>query len=363
MKPQQTILLIIVLMTFGSCKNFNSKIIEENANQAEYYGNKKDTALVKHSKEKVFPKISNLSEYKRSVFIPTLESKISNKKNAVYCVTLLYAWDEIRKTITTPLQIEDKFSDLSLLNNSKSYIGVLDSEDYEAKGEVIGDKIIAKASFKKSLPFEVRLQGFDNEIKVEDKLKFDNIKVASFGTFGCFRDISSMIEILFYEDDNNFILKLIPKDKQHEIVLFKSEIKFNSMTEIIEEISKKVEIGKVESQNKKLRWKYRFEEMDVVIIPKFKFNIETNYKALEGQNFKSNESVFYIETASQKTAFILDENGADIESEALMAASSNKPKPKKMRFDKPFFLMLKKADCMNPYFGLWTTNTELMVKE
>jgi len=40
-----------------------------------------------------------------------------------------------------------------------------------------------------------------------------------------------------------------------------------------------------------------------------------------------------------------------------------KPKPKKMIFDKPFLILLKRKDAKNPYFGLWNTNTELMIKE
>jgi hypothetical protein len=40
-----------------------------------------------------------------------------------------------------------------------------------------------------------------------------------------------------------------------------------------------------------------------------------------------------------------------------------KPKPKKMIFDKPFLILLKRTDAKNPYFGLWATNTELMTKE
>ena len=41
----------------------------------------------------------------------------------------------------------------------------------------------------------------------------------------------------------------------------------------------------------------------------------------------------------------------------------DEPKSKIMRFDKPFLLLLKRKDSSNPYFGLWITNTELMLKE
>jgi hypothetical protein len=32
-----------------------------------------------------------------------------------------------------------------------------------------------------------------------------------------------------------------------------------------------------------------------------------------------------------------------------------------MIFDKEFLILLKRKDAENPYFGMWTTNTELMI--
>ena len=46
-----------------------------------------------------------------------------------------------------------------------------------------------------------------------------------------------------------------------------------------------------------------------------------------------------------------------------MGEEYEKPKPKKLVFDKPFLILLKRTNAKNPYFGLWTTNTELMTKE
>lgn len=334
MRQQSLIIMTVVLTIFLSCQN-----------------NRK------------FPEVTDLSQYEKTEFLPTLENKINEGKNSVYCVSLLYAWDEIRKVIKAPLQIDSNFYDLTLLNNSKSYIDVLKSDEYSASGEVDGDLIKVRAEFKKSLPFEIKLTSFNNE------LTFDNVKVASFGTFGYDYEISKIIRIVYYKNDNNFIIKLIPKDNEHEIILFMSEKKFTTMIEMISEIESKIEIGNTEKQNDKLSWKYYLAEEDEVVIPKFKFNIATNYSAIEGNGFKTKEREFLIETAWQRTAFILDESGAELESETEVYALEemeediNKPKPKKMRFDKPFFLILKRIDNKYPYFGMWTLNTELMIRE
>jgi len=152
--------------------------------------------------------------------------------------------------------------------------------------------------------------------------------------------------------------------------LYKSKKIFNTMAEMYADIEVKTKLGEKEKQIEELRWKYYFEESDEIVMPKFNFNIESNYPTMENNQLTSEDKKFRIERIWQRTAFILDENGAEIESEAEvelvveeLEEEYEKPKPKIMRFDKPFLLVLKRKDSNNPYFGLWTTNTELMIKE
>ncbi|KGO86078.1 hypothetical protein [Flavobacterium suncheonense] len=336
MKKQTAIILTLFLTTLFSCKS-----------------------------DRNFPEVKKLSEYKNTQFIPTLEHKISNDKNSVYCATLLFAWEEIRKQINSPLTISDEYFDLKLLDKSTSFENVLKSNEYLVSGEVDGDSIYARAEFNKSLPFDLKLQSFNK------KLTFDGQKVSSFGVYGydSYEQLQ-LVKIIYYKNDNNFIIKLLPKDKEHEIILFKPDQSFNSIAEMTKEIDRLTEIGKTEKKNEKINWKYYYKEEDEVIIPKFNFNIETNYTTLEGNKFNTEKQKFQIERAWQRTAFILDESGAKIESEAEITETTEaveeeyeKPKPKKMIFDKPFLILLKRTDSKNPYFGLWTKNTELMTKE
>ncbi len=315
--------------------------------------------------ERKFPEVKKLSEFEKTQFTPTLEHKISDDKNSVYCATLLFAWEEIRKAINSPLAVSEDYPDLKLLDQSTSFRDVLKSDEYVAVGEVEGRAVKARAEFRKSLPFEFKLQSF------EGKLIFDGQKVSSFGLRGF--DSSeqlSIVKIIYYQDDDNFILKLFPKDKEHEIILFKTDGEFNSMGEMVHEIEKLTAIGETKKGDEATRWKYYFNEDDIAIIPKFSFNIETNYNTLEGSLFSSKDQGFQITEAWQRTAFILDEIGAEIESEAEIVAETavageeyEKPKPKRMVFDKPFLVLLKRQDAANPYFGLWTRNAELMEKE
>lgn len=314
--------------------------------------------------DRTFPEVKKLTEYQATEFVPTLENEISKDKNSVYCVTLLYAWDEVRKVINEPLEIQKEAKDLTLLNDSKSYVNVLQPDEYSASGTVDENLIMARAEFKKSLPFEVKLESFDKE------LKFNNAIVPAFGVNGYSNyELIRSVDILYYKNDNHFIVKLIPTDENHEIILFKSEQKYLTMAAMNEAAQQLIKKGKEERQNEKLSWKYYFQYEDELMIPKFSFNIETNYSTLEGQRFKTPNQGFEITKAWQRTAFILDEFGAEIESEAEMETATQeaqeeyeKPRPKKMLFDKPFFTMLKRTDAEFPYFVMWTANTELMQK-
>lgn len=322
------------------------------------------TTFLGCSDDRKFPEVRNLTFYKETEILPTLEHAISKDKNALYSSSLLFAWDDIRKRIEQPINIDNSFTDLILLNNSKSFMKSLDSNEYYGTGKIEDGVVKVRAEFSKSLPFELKLTSFTNQ------LTFDGKKVESFGKVGYDNHSEGIIQILYYKDDNNFILKLLPRDKEHEIILFKSSDTYKSMGEILPLIANKIMVGKKEKITVKKGWRYNLTDEDEVVIPKFKFNIENNYVSIEGKNFKGGNQNYLIETAYQRTAFILDESGAEIESEAEVELmlddveeEETKPHPKKMRFDKPFFLMLKRVDCDNPYFGLWTNNSELMVIE
>lgn len=308
----------------------------------------------------------NLSEYERTQFVSTLESPICSDTNAVYCATLLFAWDEVRKIVGTPLSIPDKYHDLKLLNASTSFRDVLNPSEYEAIGEVKRDYIFTRASFEKKLPFDYKLQ------KYEHKLKFDGQKVAAFGVEGDDNeDMKQIVEILYYKNDKNFIIKLKPDDKEHEIVLFKTEKKYGTMAEMAAATDSLIQLGKKEWTVANKKWKYQFLSDDVVMVPDIDFDISVSFDKLVGNLFEANTKTYKILKAWQRTAFKLDEAGAEVKSEAefevvllsIEQEEETKPTPKKMIFDKPFFVMLRRTDATNPYFCLYVVNSELLVRE
>lgn len=111
-------------------------------------------------------------------------------------------------------------------------------------------------------------------------------------------------------------------------------------------------------------WKSKILDEDIVRIPILGFNLEHEYEELLKSNFWSNGKPYVITKIQQKTAFVLNEKGAIVEDETYEAVeeaseSLEKPIPKVLHFDKPFFVFLRKKDNY-PYFAAFIVNSDFM---
>jgi len=298
-------------------------------------------------------------------FVPTLESEITNSKNYIYCATILLAKDHLGKVLNSEITTDSNNKDLERIINSSSFIGTLNKSEYNVSSDVEGDNINIKTDFKKALPFKRDFKSFSHV------LNFKNTQVSSFGTFGYDLsifdfDIDTTLMILYYKNDNDFILKLTPKNAGNEIILFKTLEKYNTMTKILNKIDQNIKIGRYESLNKKLNWKFYINDEDTIVIPKISFDMTKDFNELIGEKIQTNKQSYFIGQFSQRIAFELNEKGASLESSAeidVSAAEEERPKPRNMKFDNNFFLMIKKTNQKNPYLGMWITNSDLMEKE
>ncbi len=112
-------------------------------------------------------------------------------------MTSLLAWQAVK-----PVTVKKEYRELYTLNNSKTHENTLTKEEYTSSAKFEDLNITIQSKFKKSLPFETILSSYEN------KLVFINTKVSSFGTQGYDRQF----QILYYKNDNNFIVSLQPKD-------------------------------------------------------------------------------------------------------------------------------------------------------
>lgn len=310
------------------------------------------------------PEVTTLNKLPQTDFALTLENPISENKNTIYAPAFLFAWDEVKEKLNATIIENDTNSlDFKLINRSISHLNTLAKNEYTASASIVYGIIRAKAFFNKTLPFEYKLQVLDNSIV------FNSTKVAAFGMDYFDEKIIPLTEILYYKNDDHFILKLSPKDKQHEIILVKGIDTPKTFIQAITQTNQLIEEGKTEKEKENKARNYIIQRDDIFAIPTIKFNIETNFKNLERQNFLTNNKIKHsIEVAYQRTGFILNENGAVVESEATVAVDSASTiptvsYPKKMIFDKPFYIFIKRTDNKNPYFAMKVSNTELLEKK
>ncbi len=322
------------------------------------FGNKKSEPVWSD-----LPEVTSLDNLKQTDFVVTLENPVSENKNIIYVPAFLYAWDVIKEELKVPIITDNSNSlEFKLLDNSISHQSSLTDKEYSATAEIVDGAIIARAFFNKTLPFETKLE------VLEEPITFDTTKVSAFGMYYYDEDAIKFTKILYYKNENNFILKLTPKDKQHEIILVKGVDKYQTLKDAIKLTNDLIAEGKQEQSNSRLFWKYQIVQEDIFAIPIIKFNIETHYKNLEGQGFSTNDNKKHsVEEAYQRTGFIFNENGAVVESQVYTTtdSSSDAPvtHPKKMIFDKPFLIIIKRTDKTNPYFVMKVANAELLTRK
>ena len=251
-----------------------------------------------------------------------------------------------------------------MLDNSNSFKNSLNKSDYKSDVSIEGMNISVYSSFKFSLPYKEKLENIKHD------LVFDKKTVRAFGMKQFDENRTKSINILYYYNDSCFVIRLVPKDTSQEIILYKNEYsKDSTLFCMMGKLDSLIKIGNEEKNIDSNKWKYCIRKHDELIIPVIKFNIETNYETIEGNYFKSKNDNYQILLMKQRTGFMLDDIGAEIESESWFegATATKQPKdsilPKIMIFDKPFLIVLKKRNKLNPYFVMWVSNNELMENE
>jgi hypothetical protein len=307
------------------------------------------------------PAVMSLDKKPQSRFLPTPENAIPAGKNAIYAPALLFAWDKIKQMIKSPVETNPTLStDFLLLNNSRGFEKSLDSTEYSANVSIENGIIKANVLFNKTLPFTTVMHRWTEPIR------FGDSSIAVFGVDYADQEVSEQLSILYFKNEDQFILRIQPKDSTSEIILCKGINNHSSLGKLQQEADSLIRIGQEESGMASNSSLYSINKDDRIGIPVIRFNLATRYDSLLEQAFIAGTKSFTIKEAYQRTALILEEHGAVAESEALMAADSAGAtvpeliKPKTLLFNKPFFLMIRKKNSTAPYFMMWLENAELL---
>lgn len=158
------------------------------------------------------------------------------------------------------------------------------------------------------------------------------------------------IEILDYDNDENFVLKLMAKNAKDEIILIKGNEKA-SLQDILSFLAK-------------LPPSYPLNSIDEVQIPNIRLNASRSYSELIGGKLYLNPPTrghFILTSMEEQIKLSLNHQGARAENEAVMAFTRGLPtKPRKLYLDRPFWLILKEQSAAQPYLIIKVCNEAIL---
>ena len=315
---------------------------------------------------------------------PTYTSKLSTMdSNKVWVGTFNLVWNDFMNDVVKgKIEFVDGESELANELNKQSFkVNQLSENSYfKIHGQAVGEdlknkiKIGIKQKFNEDSKLIDKIDWNDSNgyvlyamLKKEfeflepfstamGSIEFKNSenRVKCFGVDSSNNPVASKnVEILFYNSENDFAIKLKTKNGE-EVILYKTTGENKSFEENYKEL---------EEQQSKYSGKSTFEESDILRIPFMKVNDEINYDELCGREIKN--SNYYIKQAIQTIDFELNNVGGSVKSEAVIDATMKEwgDKSRKMIFDSDFILYLKEENKDQPYFALKVDNTEVLLAD
>ena len=315
---------------------------------------------------------------------PTYTSKLSTMdSNKVWVGTFNLVWNDfMNDVIKGKIEFVDGESELANELNKQSFKAEQLSENsyFKIHGQAVGEdlknkiKTGIKQKFNEDSKLIERIDWNDSNgyvlyamLKKEfeflepfstamGSMEFKNSenRVKCFGVDSSNKpEACKNVEILFYNSEKDFAIKLKTKDGE-EVILYKTTGEDKSFEENYNEIKK---------QQSNYSGKNTFEKEDILRIPFIKVNDEINYDELCGREIKN--SNYYIKQALQTIDFELNNVGGSVKSEAVIDATQKSlvDKKRKMIFDSDFILYLKEENKEQPYFALKVDNTDVLVAD
>ncbi|ETA80419.1 hypothetical protein [Youngiibacter fragilis] len=326
-------------------------------------------------KHEVVAKVLSESDYTKMV--PVLNVPLG-RGNVIWSVTFQLAWNElVENVIGEGILLESERAYSTELNLMKQKKESLDPDDYMAmvgmgrdgivekvntelekkfgeggkwkvESKVDPESYLAYAFLKKSIAFA------ENFEKVTKGLDFKGVNVQSFGIMeegdaARRGKLESQVELLYYKDDEEFIVRLKDKDDKEELYLAKlpGEDTLEAMLE------------KARSLEGTPAAMTRYDKLNVPVVA---IDMRKDYETLIGQYLlnKGFES-YFIGSALQRMEFVLNESGAALKSKAEIVLDKSVPPPSKnLIFDDSFLLYMVEKGKAVPYLVIYVDNAELL---
>jgi len=313
-------------------------------------------------------------------------------QNLVWCATFQFVWNELCDQMGEDIHMENEPLAVAILNKKSTTKKDLDEASYyvacgrvkdaiieKIAGEMpakfhtsprllpsrasLGpDDLVAYAYLAKDLPFGTPFE------PIRRPLVFAGVPVAAFGVeerLGHvraekgFEDILKQVTVWDYQSPEDFVIELKSKSPGDRLILAKVQ-PAATLDATVQAVQARMTKPVADE----------LTPADVLKVPKLNFDLRRSYSELCGPPLKLQRTPFssllVVLWADQTIRFKLDEKGAQLRSEAssgIGCSGPSKPRPEfQLVFDKPFLLMLQRADSTRPYFVLWAEDATFMEK-
>lgn len=296
--------------------------------------------------------------------------------NKIWIGTFQLVWNDLmNNVIHTPVEFKGKTPELALLLNKQGFTdeNLSNNSYYQAHGimKPALKKEIEKNIFNKFgeksdildgmnwnskgyLVYAMLYKNFEylQEFDILDPSEFKDKKVKFFGiNQSSNKETRKNTEVLFYNNENDYAVKLITKSKD-EVILYRTD----------ENITFEKYFAQLNNKTKNFKGNRKFTGQDTLKVPFINLNRMFSYEELTGQKIKGTK--FTIEGAIQTAKFNLDNKGGTLKSEAALIMRMSLMRPEEnghdFNFDKPFVLFLKEKDKAVPYFIMTVQNADLL---
>ena len=332
------------------------------------------------------------AELPTATVTPHLEVSHATPRNLVWCATFQFTWNELCDHLGEDIHMANEPPAVAVLNKKSAAKKDLDEASYYVACGRVKDSTIAKISRDMAAKFGVRPKslppraGLDPHAVVayaylaKDLLfgtpfepirrpfVFADVPVAAFGVQEQkrgmkadegFDEILKQVTVWDYEGPEDFVIELKSTSPGDRLILAKVR-PAATLDATIRAVQARMSKAVAEE----------LTPGDVLEVPKLNFDLRRSYDELCGRPLKLKNTPFSSQLmllwAEQSIRFKLDEKGAELRSEASSGIACSKPstpRPKfRLVFDKPFLLMLQRADSTRPYFVLWAGDATFMQK-
>lgn len=342
------------------------------------------TIIVVISSGAVYAAMKIYENYKNNASLtPIFTGKIGNTDyNSIWVGTFNLAWNELIEQITKgKVEFEEGNTELvNELNKQSFKKEQLSEEDYYIKvGKTtpkLKEEILSDIKDKFDIDNSSLLENIDFQPSSHEDFTiytmiyknfeflnpFDRVENSKFGDsreqvkyFGINNAssefLNSNVEILFYNNQNDFAVKLETKEGE-ELILYRTDEK-KSFNDYYEDLKTK---------NTNYEGRTQLGKNDELRVPYIKVDTVINYDELCGKRIKGMKGLF-LRAAMQNVKFELNEKGGNMTSEAVIMGSYNSyldEPPMHFYFNDSFVLFMKEKDENQPYMSLKIDNVDVL---